>query len=73
MSSDINEVVMMLLTKFLVNFYFFFVLIGLSEYFASKFSLLEKRFAMYKMINKKMEFEDIENRRVFPTMKLHQI
>ena len=70
MMNDLSAITSMLLGLFVPIFYAPFVLVGFSEHIATKLSLLQSNFTMYRHMRKNVEYEDIECRRIYPEMTL---
>ena len=68
--NDLSAVTSMVLGLLIPVFYAPFVLIGFSEHIATKLSLLQSSFTMYRHMRKNVEYEDIECRRIMPEMTL---
>ena len=70
MMNDLSAITSMVLGLLIPVFYAPFVLVGFSEHIATKLSLLQSNFTMYRHMRKNVEYEDIECRKIMPEMTL---
>ena len=68
--NDLSVVTSMVLGLLVPVFYAPFVLVAFSEHIATKLSLLQSSFTMYRHMRKNVEYEDIECRKIMPEMTL---